>query len=333
MPATAEATLDPPAAVTAATPVRPGPRGRGGIGGLLRTPGGAMGVGLLGAAVTVALAGPLVVGDHPFASVAGALQAPVPAHPFGTDDLGRDLLTMVVHGLRTSLVIALGVAVLSAVIALTVGAVAGLHPGRTDDLLMRTTELVQVVPRFFLAVVVVALFGATVSILVVLLGLTSWTWTARVVRAETLALREREYVAAARSFGAGSGYVLRRHVGPNLLPAALVMLSVSASSAVLVEAGLGFVGLSDPDVVSLGTLASNAQRFLRAAWWLAVFPGAALAVVVLGINLVGDAVGDVHGRRFHGRSAPAVRRASRRRLGRTARSRGLSHGPDATTPR
>ncbi|MBW3619945.1 MAG: ABC transporter permease [Actinobacteria bacterium] len=259
---------------------------------VLATPGGVLGVVLLTSAVGLALLGPVVVGDRPFASVAAPLQAPSAAHVMGTDDLGRDVLTMVVHGLRTSLVIAVGVVAIAGVIAVCVGALAGSHPGSLDDLLMRGTELVQVVPRFFLAVVVVALFGARVSNVVLLLGVTSWTWTARVVRAETLSLRQRAFVEAARSFGAGQTYILRRHIAVSVLPTALVMLSVCASGAVLIEAGLGFVGLGDPDVVSLGSLASNAQRFLRSAWWLTLFPGAALLILILGINLVGDALGD-----------------------------------------
>jgi peptide/nickel transport system permease protein len=281
---------DPPAVVH--------PRRRSRRAGVLSSPGGRLGVALLLVVVAVALAGPRLVGTDPFASVGPALAAPSVAHPMGTDDLGRDVVRLVVHGTRTSLLVGLGTMLVSAVIAMAVGAVGGFRPGRLDDLLMRGTELVQVVPRFFLAVVVVALFGPTLPNLIALLGLTSWTWTARVVRAETLSLRERDFVEAARSLGGGDGHILRRHIAPNVLPSTLVMLSVCASGAILVEAGLGFVGLSDPDVVSLGTLASNAQRFLRTAWWLAVFPGAALLLIVVGINLVGDAVGDAHGDRL-----------------------------------
>lgn len=259
--------------------------------GVRATTGGVLGAGILTGLVLVAVLAPFLVAE-PFASVGAPLQAPSRAHPFGTDDLGRDLLTMVVHGLRTSLVISVGAVSIAGVIALVVGAVAGSRPGWVDDLLMRVTELFQVVPRFFLAVLVVAMFGPGVRNLVLLLGLTSWTWTARVVRAETLSLHRRGFVEAARSFGAGHVHVLRRHVAPNVLPTALVMLSVCATSAVLLEAGLGFVGLADPDVVSLGSLANNAQRFLRSAWWLAVFPGGTLVLLVLSINLVGDALGD-----------------------------------------
>lgn len=278
-----------------------------------RSPAGRLGLGLLALVLLVAVVGPWVWSADPFVSVGSPLLPPSSAHPFGTDDLGRDVVALVVHGLRTSLVVAGGVVAITSMLAVTVGAVAGFRPGTVDDLLMRATETVQVVPRFFLAVVVVALFGTALTNLVVLLGLTSWTWTARVVRAETLSVRERDFVGASRALGAGATHILRRHVGPNVLPTTLVMLSVAASSAILIEAGLGFVGLSDPDVVSLGSLANNAQRFLRTAWWLAVFPGVVLVMVVVGVNLLGDAVGDAYSQR----QGPAVLRARDRR--RTAR--------------
>lgn len=274
-----------------------------------RSASGRVGLALLGLVVLVALVGPRVWSGEPLVSVGAPLQPPSSTHPFGTDDLGRDMVTLVVHGLRTSLLVAVGVVAIASVLGVVVGAVAGFRPGTVDDLLMRLTETVQVVPRFFLAVVVVALFGTALTNLVVLLGLTSWTWTARVVRAETLSLRERDFVHAARALGAGGAHILRRHVAPNVLPTTLVMLSVCASSAILIEAGLGFVGLSDPDVVSLGSLANNAQRFLRTAWWLALFPGAVLVMVVVGVNLVGDAVGDA----YSGRQGPAVLVSRRRR--------------------
>lgn len=278
-----------------------------------RSPAGRLGLGLLALVALVAVVGPWVWDTDPFASVAAPLRPPSLAHPMGTDDLGRDMVAMVVHGLRTSLVVAMGVVAIAAVFAVTVGSIAGFRPGTVDDLLMRATETVQVVPRFFLAVVVVALFGTALTNLVVLLGVTSWTWTARVVRAETLSLRERDFVGAARALGAGGTHILRRHIGPNVLPTTLVMLSVCASSAILIEAGLGFVGLSDPDVVSLGSLANNAQQFLRTAWWLAVFPGVVLVMVVVGVNLLGDAVGDAYSQR----QGPAVLRGRTR--GRTSR--------------
>ncbi|MDP8927937.1 MAG: ABC transporter permease [Actinomycetota bacterium] len=268
-------------------------RRRRGFVAIVRTPGGAVGFVLVGLAVMVGLlAGPLAGGD-PFAAVAAPLAPPSALHLFGTDDLGRDLAALVVHGLRTSLVIGAAVGVVAGLIGIAVGAVSGSRGGWVDEMLMHATELVQVVPRFFFAVVVVAFFGSGLVNLILLLGLTSWPWTARVVRAEVLSLKRRDFVSAARSLGASEMRVLLRHLVPNALPAAVVMVTLVASSAILIEAGLGFVGLTDPDVVSLGYLANNAQRFLRLAWWMVLFPGMAIVLLVVGLNLLGDAVNEL----------------------------------------
>jgi peptide/nickel transport system permease protein len=221
-------------------------------------------------------------------SVAGPLQPPSPAHPFGTDNLGRDLFAGVLHGMRTSLLIGLVVGVVSGAVGALVGAISGFSRPTVDDLLMRGTEIVQVVPRFFLAILVIALFGPGVDRVILLLAVTSWCPIARVVRAQSLLLRELAFVDAARAMGATTSWTLRRHVLPNVLPAVTVMVALNASAAVLIEAGLGFIGLNDPSVVSLGWMSQNAQGFLRAAWWMAAFPGAAIALVVVALNLVAD---------------------------------------------
>jgi peptide/nickel transport system permease protein len=243
--------------------------------------------------LAVALLAGRIAPSDPFASVGPPLSAPTLGHPMGTDDLGRDLLSGVAHGTRTSLVLALVVSILTGLIGVLVGALAGWGGGRLDGALMRLTEFVQVVPRFFLAVIVIALFGSGLDRLALVLALTSWPWIARVVRAEVLSLKQREFVEAARSLGAGRARVLLREVLPNALPPVVVAISLSAASVILIEAGLSFLGLGDPDVVSLGYLANNAQRFLRVAWWMAVFPGAAIALAVLGLNLLGDGLNEV----------------------------------------
>src|SRR5262245_44050535 len=259
----------------------------------LRTSGGTLGLGLTLALVMLALFANVLAPADPFASVAAPLSPPSRAHAFGTDDLGRDVLTAVIHGARTSLVIAASVTALAALLGLVVGAVAGYRAGAVDDLLMRATDFVLVVPRFFLAVVVIALFGAGLDRLILVLGLTSWPAIARVVRAQTLSLVRREFVDAARALGATDTRILLRHVLPSALPPALVVISLNAAGVILLEAGLSFIGLGDPSRLSWGFLANNAQRFLRVAWWVAVFPGAAIALAVLGLNLLGDALNDL----------------------------------------
>jgi peptide/nickel transport system permease protein len=259
----------------------------------LRTPGGAVGAALTLTLIAVGLLAPLLAPMDPFAVDGPALSPPSTSHPLGTDALGRDLLSGVVYGARTSLVVAGTVGVLVLVIGCAVGLASGYAGGWVDDVLMRCTELLQVLPRFFLALVVIAFFGPGLDRLVLLLGLTSWPLLARVVRSEVLALRSREFVDAARVAGASWHRILLREILPNALPAALALLGLVVAQVILLEASLGFLGLGDPNVTSWGTLASEAQRFLRVAWWLSVFPGLAILLAVLGLNLLGDAVTDV----------------------------------------
>jgi peptide/nickel transport system permease protein len=243
--------------------------------------------------MALAILAHVVAPTDPFASVGPPLTPPARSHAFGTDDLGRDVFSGIVHGTRTSLTATLAVVTIASILGVLVGAVAGYRGGGVDDLLMRGTEALQIVPRFFLAVIVIAMFGPGLDRLVFVLGLTSWPAIARVVRAETLSLVRREFVDAAQALGARTSRILLRHVLPNALPTTLVVISLTAASVILLEAGLGFIGLGDPRAISLGYLANNAQRFMRVAWWMAVFPGAAIALAVLGLNLVGDALSDL----------------------------------------
>jgi peptide/nickel transport system permease protein len=264
---------------------------------VLRTPGGVLGFALTFAFIALAMLAHVIAPTDPFASVGSPLTPPSRTHMLGTDDLGRDVFSGIVHGTRTSLSVTFAVIAIASILGVVVGAVAGYRGGGVDDLLMRGTEAAQIVPRFFLAVIVIALFGPGLDRVVFVLGLTSWPAIARVVRAETLSLSRREFVDAAHALGARASRILLRHILPNALPTALVVISLNAASVILLEAGLGFIGLGDPRAISLGYLANNAQRFLRTAWWMALFPGAAIALAVLGLNLVGDALADLAGPR------------------------------------
>ena len=255
---------------------------------LLRSPAGSIGVSLTLLVIAGAVLADVLAPFDPLAPVGRALAEPSAAHPMGTDDLGRDVLSGVLFGARASMGIGLGVAAIVAVIGFVVGAVSGYLGGNVDDVLMRITEAVQVLPRFFLAIVVLATFGPGLDKLVIVLGVTSWAIVARVVRAETLSLRRQEFLDAARAIGATQTRILLRHVLPNVLPSMRTFLALTVAQAILMEASLGFLGLSDPSVMTWGALAGTAQRFLRVAWWLAVFPGGAIAVAVLGINLLSD---------------------------------------------
>ncbi len=229
----------------------------------------------------------------PFKSVAAPLRPPSADHWLGTDDLGRDVLTRVVYGGRVSLLVGGMVAVTSAALGITVGASAGFYGGVVDDVLMRVAETVQVVPRFFLAIVVASLFGGRVWVIGLLLGLTFWPSTARVLRAQILSLREREFVVAARAAGAAEGRILWRHVFPQALPVVLVSAALQVGAAMLVEAGLSFLGLGDQSAVSWGSMLNGAQMFVRTAWWMSLFPGMAIVGAVLGANLLADGLQDL----------------------------------------
>ena len=235
-----------------------------------------------------------VLAPHdPWRAAGTALQQPGANHWFGTDDLGRDVLSRVLHGGRVSLLVGALVALTSATVAVLVGGIAGYAGRRTDDLLRRLTELVQVLPRLFLAIIVAVLFGRSAWVTGLLLGLTTWPATARLLRAQVLSLREREFVLAARTLGAPGSRVLWRHVLPHAFPIVLISAALHAGTAMLIEAGLAFLGLGDPAAVSWGAMLNAAQLFLRTAWWTSFFPGLALLTTVLAVNLAADGLQDL----------------------------------------
>lgn len=261
--------------------------------GLLATPAALLGTVLVSLVLLGALLAGVIGHFDPFESVARPLQPPSAAHPMGTDDLGRDVLTGVLYGARASLFIVICVVGIAAPLGIAIGLASGYRRGPADALLMRFTEIFQTIPHFFLAVIVIALFGAGTNRVIVVLGLTLWPMLARVVRAETMSVSQREFVEAARSLGVSEARIVLRHVLPNVMPPATVVITLMGATVILLEAALGFIGLGDPSVMSWGYLANNAQRFLRTAWWMAVFPGVAIMVAVLGLNLLGDALTDL----------------------------------------
>ena len=182
--------------------------------------------------------------------------------------------------------VAVATTMIATMIGLVIGLQAGYRGGYVDNVLMRLTEFVQIIPRFFMAIVVLAMFGEGYRNLVLVLALTSWPVMARSVRSIVLSVRQRPYVSAAVAIGATRRRVLIREIMPSVIPVLVVLAGLMVADTILIEASLSFLGLGDPNRASWGALASNAQQFLRSAWWLAVFPGLAIILAVLGINLL-----------------------------------------------
>jgi peptide/nickel transport system permease protein len=231
---------------------------------------------------------PLLTAADPLALGPDLLADPSWAHPFGTDDLGRDNFARVLYGGRASLVIGLFSAAISVVLGMTVGMLAGFFGGAIDEVLMRITEAFQILPKLLVAVVVVALIGSGLTNEVLVIGLLSWPAAARVIRGRVQVIRHEEFIAAAQMSGASWVRVLVRHVAPNVLSFLLVAASLQVASAIMSESFLSFLGLGDPGHPSWGLLLQQGQLFLTEAWWLTTFPGIALAMTILGLNLLGD---------------------------------------------
>lgn len=251
-----------------------------------------VGVVLLAIVVLLAALAPLAAPQGPFAMTAQRLQPPSAEHLLGTDNLGRDILGGVMYGARTSLLAGFLSTALAVTIGLVVGAVAGFYGGRVDDLLMRLTEIFQVVPRFFLALIIAAFFGPSLWGIIFIIGILSWPDIARLLRAEFLTFRERPFVVAARAYGASNLELIAVEILPNALPPVIVAGALQVASAVLLEASLSFLGIGDPNLVSWGTMLNNAQQYLQKAWWTATFPGLAICVMTLGVALIADGLND-----------------------------------------
>ena len=249
---------------------------------------GYSGAALLAVLVLTAMIGPWLSPRDPFSTTDDALRPPGQTHVFGTDDLGRDVFSGVVHGAAVSLGVGFAAALLSAVVGVTVGGLAGVGEGAVDLALMRFTEFSQALPRFFLVITLVSLFGGRLTFIVAAIGLTAWPSTARLFRAQVLSIRSLDFVAASRAAGAGEFAILRRHVLPTALPVLASHLSYQAGGAILAEAGLSFLGLGDPTIMSWGSQLGSAQHFVREAWWMSVFPGVAITLTVLACNLLAD---------------------------------------------
>lgn len=235
---------------------------------------------------------PWLAPDDPLRVGRDAFAPPGAAHWFGADNQGRDIWSGILYGTQVSLMVGFFAAITSSSIGVAIGAAAGFYGRWVDTLLMRLTELFQVMPRFFLALIIISLFGAGIGKVVFVIGVLSWPPTARLIRAEFLVLKEREFIEAARATGIGNLALCFRQILPNALAPAVVAGSLDVAQAILLEASLSFFGLGDPNLVSWGTMLYNAQGYLHQGWWLSVFPGTAIFLAVLAFNLMGDGINE-----------------------------------------
>ncbi|MBI2014908.1 MAG: ABC transporter permease [Candidatus Rokubacteria bacterium] len=251
-----------------------------------------LGAGLLALVGTVALAGPALYRVDPWELAGRPFSPPSGQFPLGTDTLGRDLAAGLVHGARVSLLVGLVATGAALLVGIVLGALAGYAGGWLDDVLMRFTEFFQTIPSFILAVVLVAIFQPSLTSIVVAIAMVSWPTVARLVRGEFLALRHRDFVQACVALGMPVRAIVFRQILPNAAAPVIVTGSLMVATAILLESGLSFLGLGDPNVMSWGFMIGSSRTVLRQAWWMSAIPGLAILVTVLALNLVGEGLND-----------------------------------------
>jgi peptide/nickel transport system permease protein len=254
------------------------------------------GVVVVGALAVLAILAPVVAPYDPVAQgdlTTTAYLPPSGQHWLGTDQFGRDLLSRIIYGARISLSIGFLAVAIAVVLGSVLGAVAGYVGGWADAAIMRFTDMVMAFPRLVLLIMIIALFEPSLTLIILVLGLTQWPGTARLVRGEVLSLREREYVEAARALGFGRARIILRHLLPNVMAPVIVAATLGIGNTIVLEAGLSFLGFGiQPPTPSWGTLVADGRQNLIGAWWVATFPGLAIVLTVLAFNLVGDGLRD-----------------------------------------
>jgi peptide/nickel transport system permease protein len=252
---------------------------------------------LFGAAVLlclllVVILCPLLFPNDPFRLAGPPLQPPGGRFLLGTDTLGRDVAAGIAYGARTSLLIGVGATLAAILFGTIVGGLAGYYRGMVDVVLMRVTEFFQTIPAFILAILIVAILSPSVPSEIVAIAAVSWPGIARLVRGEFVSLGGREFVLACAGLGASDTRIIVRHLLPNCTSSIIAVGSLLIGTAILIESGLAFLGLGDPNVMSWGLIISAGRAVLRSAWWICTFPGIAILLTVLGINLVGDGLNE-----------------------------------------
>lgn len=251
-----------------------------------------LGAALLACLLLLVVLTPVLYPGDPFRLAGPALQPPGPRFLLGTDTLGRDVAAGIAHGARTSLLVGVGATLAAIVFGLIVGGLAGYYRGPVEVALMRLTEFFQTIPSFVLAILIVAILSPSVTTEIVAIAAVSWPGIARLVRGEFVSLNAREFVLACTGLGASDARIIFRHMLPNCTSSIIPVGSLLIGTSILLEAGLAFLGLGDPNVMSWGLIISAGRAVLRSAWWICTFPGIAILLTVLGINLAGDGLNE-----------------------------------------
>ncbi len=256
--------------------------------------GSLLGLAILIAVIAVALLAPVMFPRGPWAMVQRPFLVPFTNEdlPLGTDTLGRDVLAGLVYGARVSLLVGLVSTVMALLIGVPLGALAGFYGKWVDEGAMRFAEFFQTIPNFALAIVLVAILEPTLTSITIAIAIVSWPPVARLVRAEVMSVTKREYVDAARLAGLSNMHILVRQVLPNTVSPIIVMASLMVATAILLESSLSFLGLGDPNIMSWGFQIGAARTVIRSAWWLSFFPGVAIVLTVLALNLIGEGLND-----------------------------------------
>jgi len=263
---------------------------------LRRNPASLVGLVIVVVIVSMAVFAPYIAPDDP---IIGDLRneyvkPPSVAHLFGTDAIGRDILTRVIYGSRISLKIALMAQAIAVIIGVTVGMISGFFGGWMDLIIMRVVDIIMAFPLLILAIAFTGILGSSEFNIILALGLVNWTVTARIVRSQVLTAKEQEYVTAARAMGASDSRLMVQHIMPNIIAPVIVYTTLGLGGIILAEASLSFLGLgsAQQSTPSWGKMLTESRAFIRSAWWMPFYPGITILITVMGFNLLGDALRD-----------------------------------------
>lgn len=248
---------------------------------------------LLSFMVLLSIVGPFIYPGSPFKLAGKPLTPPGSEFLLGSDTLGRDIAAGIAHGARVSLLVGLISTLITVILGIFVGGVSGYYGGWIDDVLMRLTEVFQTIPSFVFAILLVAIMQPSIVSVIIAIAVVSWPPVARLVRGEFMSLRDREFVQACVCLGMNNKRIILLQILPNALSPIIVTASLMVATAILIESALAFLGLGDPNMMSWGFLVGQGRTVLRIAWWICTFPGIAILLTVLSINLIGEGLNDV----------------------------------------